>query len=265
MTPFPPIEPATVSAIADTFSKVSVVVTGLIGAVMVARFALLSMRVAGADEYAAVVQDAALFLITIALFPFLFKTGISAVTELAGKFEYREMNLSRGVMGEFVDQIKGMNYAFSAIIDITSMSFLYIVRTIFTLLLAILCSAIPLMLLTEFIFGVRIGVAAIGSTILALILWPVLWNIIGLLAIQIAPSQSGTSLAAGVFVFLVQLTQFLSPLICFVLLKSAAPHAVGGTAKSAATSFLTKGAAVGSFAWRSTDDDHEFITPKRGK
>ena len=248
MTPFPPIDPLTVTSITETFSSVSVVVTSLIGAVMVARFALLAMQVAGADQYAAVVQDAVLF-------SFLFKVAISAVTELAGKFEYREMNLPRGVMGEFIDQLRGMTYPISLIVDVVSMSFLYIVRTIFTLVLAVLCSAIPLMLLTEFVFGVRIGVAGIGSTILALILWPVLWNIIGVLAIRLAPSMSETSLSAGVFVFLVQLVQFLSPVLCFILLKSAAPQAAARAAKSFATSGLFSGASFASARWQATKDE----------
>jgi hypothetical protein len=246
MMPFPPIDPGTVSAITETFSRVSAVVMGFVGVVMVARFSLLALQVAGADEYALVVQDAVMVLITISLFPFLFKTGISTVTELAARFDYQEMSVSRGAMGEYIDAMKEYNIVWRVALEISSLSFPYIVRSIFTLLIAVFCSAIPLIVLSEFIFGVRIGVASIGSTILALILWPVLWNLIGLLAIQLAPSFGATSLANGVFAVLVQITQFLSPVFCFSILKTAAPNAAG----NAAAKSLSAGATAKKLLWR---------------
>ncbi len=246
MMPFPPIDPGTVSAITETFSKVSTVVLGFIGLIMVARFALLALQVAGADEYAQVVQDAAMVLITVSLFPFLFKTGISTVTELAARFSFQEMNVSRGAIGEFIDVMKSYNLVWRVALEISSLSFPYIVRSVFTLLIAVFCSAIPLIVLSEFIFGVRIGVASIGSTILALILWPVLWNLIGLLAIQLAPSFGATSLSNGVFAILVQIAQFVSPLFCFSLLKTAAPQAAG----NAAAKSFSAGATAKKFLWR---------------
>lgn len=225
MTSFPPIDQSTVSAITDTFSKVSTVVMGLMGLVIVARFSLLAIQVGSVDRYAAVVREAVVVLITIALFPFLLKTSVSAISELASRFEFQSMDMGRGAVDEAFEEVLKSQPALWACAKIVSISFLYLVRTCFTLLLAIMCSAIPLVLLIEFIFGSRIGVATIGSTILALLSWPILWNLIGLLAMQLAPVMTETSVAGAVFSMMVHLIQLLSPLFCFALIKTAAPHA----------------------------------------
>ena len=229
MTSFPPIDPATVEAISATFEKVSTVVMGFIGLVVVARFSLLALQVGSVDQYASVVRDAVMVLITIALFPYLLKISVSTVAELAAKFEFRAMEMPQGAINQVLEEMMKSEYGLAFIIKMTALGLNYFVRGCFTLLLAILCSAIPLILLIEFIFGARIGVATLGSTILALLCWPILWNLIGLLAIQIAPTVTETSLAAITFSVLVHIVQFASPLFCFALIKTAAPHAAAKT------------------------------------
>lgn len=226
MMPFPPIDQAMISGITDTFSKVSVVVIGLMGMITVARFSMLIVRVAPPDSYAAVLKEAVTVLVALTLFPFVIKIAVSSVSEISQRLSFQAIEMRSGPVSELIDTVYSWNIVLQVLGAIGKVSFQYIVRAIFSLILGVSCAAIPLILLGEFIFGFSMGLHRIGATIFAFLMWPVLWNLLGLLALSMWPSFGDTSLSNFIFYWIVQLAQLFSPLFCASVLRTASPGSV---------------------------------------
>lgn len=224
MTPFPPIDSTVLQAVLDTFEIVSRIVLGLTGAVFIARASLLVIQVEGAQAFSTLVRETIVLLLSLSIFPFVLKTLIAGTGQVAALIRFEAHSRSVGAIDGFIESIRTQLPLFGILADVGQLTLQHFVRAVFSLLVGLLAVATPLVFFSGYILGQGIGVAAIGSALLTLCLWPALWNIIGLFSSALWPSFQGTSLSSVVFSVVVTLLQFISPLFCLALLRQLSPQ-----------------------------------------
>lgn len=239
MNPFLPMGSNALEVALLQFSRVAMIVSGLIGVVIIARFVLLLVQVASAESYGAVLKDAIVYFVAISLYPSVLKAFFEMTGGLALSIALK--NPAPEPSGLF------------AALDSTLISFLpkllrdmgvlYISQAIYTLLLSILIAIAPVLIfLSVMIQGA--GVAAYVGALVTLSLWPVSWNLLGALAAEIQSGFPGSTVAQIAFHFVVQLLQMFSPIFSVFLFRSLA---VGDALKkpvSAALAIRSLGASV---------------------
>lgn len=225
MTAFPPIDSGVLQAVLDTFQRVAGVVLGLTGAVFIARAALLVAQVEGAHAFADLVRETVVLLLALAIFPFVLKTVVAGSSQIASLVHFEARARSAGAIDHLLGSLRSQMLFFGLLTDIGDLTIQHLVRSVFSLLIGLLAVAAPLVFVSGYILGQGIGVGALGSSLLAFSLWPVLWNVIGLLSSTLWPSFQETSLSSIVFSLAVTGLQFLSPLFCLALLRQSAPQA----------------------------------------
>lgn len=225
MTAFPPIDSAVLQAVLETFQRVAGIVLGITSAVFIARVALLIVQVEGSHAFADLIRDTVALLLALAIFPFVLKTIVAASGQIAELVRFEAHARSSGAIDNLLGSLKSQVLMFGLIADIGDITIQHLVRSVFSLLIGLLAVAAPLVFISGYILGQGIGVAALGSNLLAFSLWPVLWNVIGLLSSTLWPAFQDTSLSSIVFSIAVTVLQFLSPLFCLALLRQMAPQA----------------------------------------
>ncbi|MBL7687401.1 MAG: hypothetical protein JNJ49_05160 [Bdellovibrionaceae bacterium] len=224
MTPFPPIDSGVLQAVIETFQRVAGIVLGITSAVFIARVALLIVQVEGAHAFADLVRDTVVLLLALAIFPFVLKTVVMASAQIASAIRFEAYARSSGAIDNLLGSLKTHVLFVGLLSDIGDITVLHLVRAVFSLLIGLLAVAAPLIFISGYVLGQGIGVAALGSSLLAFALWPVLWNVIGLLSSNLWPSFQSTSLSSIVFSIAVTVLQFFSPLFCLALLRQVAPQ-----------------------------------------
>jgi hypothetical protein len=226
MTPFPPIDSEMLSAILATYSKVSLIATEVIGAIFIARTTLLLLTVSSPNSYFELFKETVLLLLALNLSPFVLKTVLSSSSEIAGLIRFEPQERIEGPVDGLLASL-AENLSFLGVaIDIGDLTVKHLVRAVFSLLIGLLSVAAPLIFISGYVFGQGIGVPALGGSLLALSLWPVLWNVIGLLGSTLWQSFQGTSLSSFVFSVAVLILQTLSPIFTVSLLRSSDPKAI---------------------------------------
>lgn len=248
MNPFLPMDPNALEVALSQFSRVSLVVSGLVGTVMLGRFVLLLIQVAAAESYGAVLKDAVVYFVTISLFPRLLK----AFFEMAGELAL-SIALKNPVPPPSTALMSAFDNTFLLFFPkiLREMGTLYLAQAIYTLLLSILIAIGPVVIfLAVLVQGA--GVAGYLGTIITLSLWPLTWNLLGALSAEIDSGFSGSTLAQIAFHFVVQLLQLASPLFSVFLFRTlsageafrrpiAAALAVKSMGVSAAVTFRKRG------------------------
>ncbi len=178
------------------FTKVSVMMLGLIGTIFLMRVIALQARFAHAQDYAGLLKDVVLYFSMIQLFPILVRIIYSTGAGLATKISFVPVTVAQSKLDEF---FSSMFFDFQ-ILKIT----------------AKIGDFVILNLAQGFYF----------TTIISISLWPVVWNLIGLFGKELFNSTSSSTLTIIIYWFLIQILQLLSPLFCLFLLKSLSPSGV---------------------------------------
>lgn len=218
MNPFLPMGASALEVALAQFGRVSAVVSGLIGVVIMARFVLLLVQVAGAESYGLVLKDAVVYFVAISLFPQLLKVFFEMTGGLALSIALKNPVAEPSVlMSAFENSL--LSFAPKFLRDMGS---LYVAQAAYTLLLSILIAIAPVVIfLSVMVQGV--GVAPYLGAIVTLSLWPLTWNLLGALAAEIQAGFPGSTLAQIALHFVVQLLQFFSPIFSVFLFRSLAP------------------------------------------
>lgn len=225
MTPFPPIDPGVLQAVLDTFQRVAGIVMGLTSAIFVTRVAFLIVQVEGANAYSDLIRDTVVLLLALTVFPFVLKTVVAASGQISSLIHFEARSRSTGAIDNLLGTFKTNMVLIGLLADIGDLTIQHLVRAVYSLLIGLLAIAAPVVFVSGYVLGQGIGVSAVGSSLLAFTLWPVLWNVIGLLSSTLWPSFQETSLSSIVFSIAVTVLQFLSPLFAVVLLRQLAPQA----------------------------------------
>ena len=105
MMAFPPLDPAMMDAVLSTFNIVAKAVMGLVGALFIARTALLVALMESAESYFALFRETLTLLLALSIFPYTFKIVVSAAGELSGLIRFTEKTRELGAIDEFIAAI----------------------------------------------------------------------------------------------------------------------------------------------------------------
>lgn len=225
MTQFPPIDPEMLTAVLATYSKVSLIVTGVIGAIFIARTTLLLITVSGPEAYGELFKETVIILFALKISPFLLKTVLGASSEIASLIHFESQSRTTGPIDGLLGSLTESLSFLGVIADLGNITIQHLVRSVFSLLIGLLAIVAPLIFVSNYLLGQSSGAQTLGVSLLALSLWPVLWNVIGLLGSTLWPTFQGTSLSSFVFSVAVLILQTLSPLFTVSLLRSSDPKA----------------------------------------
>jgi hypothetical protein len=222
----------------SVFRKVSGVSSGFVATIFVARITLLVASVASVEAYGKLFKDIAFFFIAITLFPQVFKIVVSSVGTLSASVGSQAVASGGGATAtdELMLAMMAQMPILGFLVDVLPLSITYIAQSIFSIIIGLLCAIAPVMFLSHLISGSLVGLQQFLSTLIILCLWPVLWNVLGLLRHELAPTISQTSLGSFCFAIVVQVLQLISPLVCMPLFKSGS--LAQGISKAAAIKTL---------------------------
>ncbi len=227
---FPPLDPSMMDAVLNTFGIVAKAVTGVIGALFIVRSALLLVSMESAESFFALFRETLTLLLALTIFPHAFKILVSGTGELAGLIRFEEQTRELGAIDEFFAAIAQAIPWISFLNELGSLAVYHVIRAIYSVLIGLLAVASPLIFISGYLTGRGIGVSQVSTMILALCLWPTLWNVIGLLGSKLWLQFQGSSLSSLIFSIVVLVLQIFSPLFCLSLLRDLRPQAAFGAA-----------------------------------
>ena len=230
MNPFIPVDQVLLDATLSVFKKVSHVTLGFAGFVFAAQIAVLAVSMAGVQAYARVFRDISLLFVATQLCPSVLQILIKSVGDIASHISYAEMPHPKGAVEQLFEVVKNSVPILGFSSEILSMSLPYMARAVYAVLLALLCSIAPVVLLVGLVTGIGGAAQGLFQSLIAMAIWPIVWNSIGLLAHEIWPSFAQTSLASVCFWIVVSVVQLLSPLFCIHFFRNLSPGAAIGTA-----------------------------------
>jgi len=229
MMSFPPLDPAMMDSVLSTFNVVAKAVMGLIGALFIARSALLVALMESAESYFALFRETLTLLLALTIFPHAFKIVVSGTGELAGLIRFTEKTRELGAIDEFFAAIAHAIPWVSFLSELGNLAVYHIIRSIYSILIGLLAVASPLIFISGYLTGRGIGVSQVTTIVLAMCLWPTLWNVIGLLGSALWLQFQGSSLSSLIFSIVVLVLQIFSPLFCLSLLRDLRPQAALST------------------------------------
>ena len=208
------------------FSKVSMMMMGLVGIIFLIRVVALQVRIAGASEYGDVFKDLILYFSMISLFPLIIRLIYSTSEKLATKISFVPVSVAQTKLDEFFSTLF-YNFAFIKIIaKINEYLILTIAEGFYSIFTALLLSIAPIFIFMTTVLGFEKGLGFYFTTIISISLWPVVWTLIGLFGKELFNSTTSSTLTIVIYWILIQLFQLLSPLFCLFLLKSLSPGGV---------------------------------------
>lgn len=223
MNSFDPMNQVVLEASLGLFSKVSLMVTALVGLVFTMRLTFLVLRVASAYEYGALFGDTVKYLGLSQLFPYLVKLILSVASGLAAKVSFVAPSDVQMKIESFVREVFGEFVLFNVVGKIGDIAITLLCQSFYSVLLALLLAIAPIMLFLSTMLGITQGIGAYFMSFISLSMWPLLWNLLGVLGRELWPHISSSPIAAVSFWIVIQILQVLSPVFCIVLFVSLAP------------------------------------------
>ncbi|MDG0816484.1 hypothetical protein [Bdellovibrio svalbardensis] len=184
------------------------------------RTVFLSATISGAHEYSALFKDVITFFGLIALFPMLIKLLLGSVAILSAKISYTQIDGVQSTLEKFLKELNGDSVIFEVLGKIGDIAIQIFVQSIYSVLIAVLLAVAPVFIFTSTILKLSNGIQAYFQSLLAMALWPVLWNLLGVLGKALWPHFQESPIRTVIFWGVIQLLQLLSPIFCIVLFRS---------------------------------------------
>ncbi|MFZ3231733.1 MAG: hypothetical protein WA160_16110 [Pseudobdellovibrio sp.] len=223
MNAFIPVSDVILSSGFSLFTKVSALMLGFVGVIFMIRIVSLQARLASVYEYGSLVKDTALYFALLSLFPYLIKLIYGISGSLAQKISFIPETAVQGKIDEFLSALFYQYQFMKIAAKIGDFLVINLAQGMYSIFTALLLSIAPIFIFMSTILGFEKGLGAYFSSIISISLWPVVWNLIGLLGKELFNSFDNSTLAVVVYWAIIHLLQFLSPLFCIFLLKSLSP------------------------------------------
>lgn len=220
MNAFMPISEMVLSSGLSLFTKVSTIVSGFITVIFFMRMAALVVKISPAPEYGKLIFDVAFYFGLISLFPIITKLIVFGIGSLAEKISYLPPEQAQTDLIDFADKL----FSASPVLMVTVKACFHFIQaiaySIYTALISLFIAAAPIFIFMSTVLDIQNGLKAFFGMLISLSLWPVLWNLLGQLALTVG-SQIQESPISSVCFWLVILTlQLLSPLFTLTLFKN---------------------------------------------
>ncbi len=226
MNSFFPVSDVILTSGFSLFTKVSALMIGLVGIIFVMRIVSLQARLASLYEYGSVVKDMILYFALLSLFPFLIRLIYGTSASIAQKISFVPATVAQSKLDEFLSSLFFEYQFLKVIAKIGDFVVINLAHGMYSIFTALLLSIAPIIIFMSTVLGFEKGLAAFFSSIISVSLWPVVWNLIGLLGKELFNSYDNSTLTVVVYWVIIQVLQLLSPIFCMFLLKSLSPSGV---------------------------------------
>lgn len=220
MGPFMPVSDSVISGGLELFSKVSIIVSGLVGVVFAMRVTYLVVRIAPPSEYGSLLQSIVAYFGLTAVYPILLKLLVTSSGTIASRVSFIPLDRAHSDVVSFFDSLMA---GYPVAIISAKISFLFVqglAFSIFTALLSMFVASGPIFIFLSTMLDLSSGLKTYFGILISLSLWPVLWNILGQLATHVGGQFSEAPISSVCFWIVIMLLQLLSPLFAYSLFKN---------------------------------------------
>lgn len=212
-----PMDPMVLAASLEVFKKVAMLVSTLVACAFIFRLIMLQVSFAPASDYAETVKDTVSFFALVAAFPMLVKILMDACAALANSISYLPPSDAQIEVENMIKSVFGGETFLWIVAKFLDFILVQMAGGFYTLCLAITLGAAPIIIFMNTILGLSTGLRPFFTTLISFSLYPVLWNIIGLLGKQVWPYMKSQPMSASIFWVTVQILQLFSPFFCSAL------------------------------------------------
>lgn len=223
MNAFSPISETVLSAVLAVYDQSNSITTLLVGLIISMRMVFLLGQFAGGDSYAEVFKDLIAFLGISSLFPMLLRLLLSVINWLTLKFSYNGFGGPEGESLGFVLKLFGDSKYLEVLASLGDVFIAALSKAAYTAILAVFVAIAPIVFLIGLTFGMRGKISFYFSTLTAICLWPVLWNLLGLLGSKLSSGTKGSQIASISFAIVIYTLQLLSPVFSILLFTTLNP------------------------------------------
>lgn len=220
MSQFIPMNSMMLESSLALFSKVSAIVTGFLSLVIAMRLCYLVVTVSHGSDYAEVLKDLVVYLALISLFPILIKALLSGVGSIALKIPVNiDESVHEGIQG-FISKLFSDLPFLSVSGELGHLIIFGSIQSIYSILMALFIAAAPIFIFLSTALKISVGVSSYFSVVMALSMWPVMYNLIAALGAQIGTHFSDSPISSFCFWIVIQFLQLLSPFFSFAFFKN---------------------------------------------
>ncbi|WP_413578595.1 hypothetical protein ACLVWU_08665 [Bdellovibrio sp. HCB290] len=222
MNLFIPMDELLLTESLNLFSKVSLVVSSFVGAVFAMRAVMLQVRVASSAEYGELLTDLLAYFGLTALYPYLIKLLMNAIFEIALKIGAQSV-ISRVDKRETYPMLKDLLGDWPVVeilAKIGDVTILALSQGFYSICIGLLIAIAPVVIFSSTVLKISNGVKEYFQILIAMALWPVLWNVLGVLGDSFTQHLLTSPFRTLIFGFVIYSLQLLSPVFCMFLFKS---------------------------------------------
>lgn len=222
MNLFSPMDDLLLTESLALFSKVSLVVSTFVGVVFVMRAVFLQVRIASSSEYGELLTDLLAYFGLTTLYPYLIKLLMNSIFEIAKKVGAPavEARIEARDTYPMLKDLLGDWPIVEILAKIGDVAVLALSQSIYSVLIGLLIAIAPIILFSSTVLKISSGVKEYFQILIALALWPVLWNVLGILGDSFAKHLLTSPFRTLMFSLVIYTLQLLSPIFCMFLFKS---------------------------------------------
>lgn len=224
MIPMTPIHAEAIDVVLRYFQDVCFIMSALVAILFTARTLMTFLTFGNVGAYGELVTDALEYFVLISLFPPLFRITAEIIGDLSTRLYFQTSLIEPDIISTLILH----NPYVLAFVKLVPIAVNYIAQTLSVISVAVLVGVGPLLILLNTLLDFNRGTSLYFSSLLSFMLWPVVWNMLGLLAVDIWDSYKGSTFYGVIFWFVVVCVQIFSPFFCIYLLQTMKPdEAVG--------------------------------------
>lgn len=221
------------------FTKVTGIMAILVSVIFIMRIVALQARLAGPAEYGSLVKDIIYYFAMLSLFPFLVKLIFGVSEGLAAKIYYIPLIEADNKLQEFLTLLF-YNDTFAKVAGYLGSYFIiYLAQGLYSIFTGLLLSIAPVYIFMTTVLGFEKGLGFYFNSIISVSLWPVLWNLLGLLGNELFKSIENSTISVVVYWALIHVLQLVSPVFCIAFINNLSPS--GAAAKVMTTGVKLSG------------------------
>jgi len=228
MGPFIPVSEIVIAGGLTLFSKVSVIISSFVAVVFAMRIAFLVVRISPPSEYGSLLQSVVGYFGLMAVYPILLKLIITSSGAIASKVTFIPLEQAQLDIVTFTESLFS---DFPIMMISGKISFLIIqglAFSIFTALISLFIATGPIFIFLSTMLDIQSGIKQYFGILISLSLWPVLWNILGQLALQVGSQFKDAPVNAVCFWAVIMILQLFSPLFAFSLFNNMSTETGAG-------------------------------------
>lgn len=227
VSPMSPIDEEFLKVVLNEYSKVSRIILGGVSAVFMGKMALGALTLAPAEEFMESVKDLLLFFLILTLIPeftkILVESSAGLSSAVIGTMSFSEVSEDGGFFSTAHSAFNSLMEEYAVVhflVNLLPLGLTQFAEILASLIIGVLVVFSPVVLLLRFMIDSPRGMTIYLSTVVSFLLWPLMWNIVGLLGQKSAALYEGSSMRAIIFWAALSVVQFISPFISVFVLQS---------------------------------------------